>query len=156
MTNRANSDELIEHLNEGLSWEIAGVIQFRNHASMVTGVHRSYLEDFFDDMSREALHHMEIVGNKIAALGGIPTVEPAEIRQASDPQGMMEASLALEEDGMEAWIAAHECAEEANLGTKFWLEEHIAEEQRHIELFELLADKIEHGEELVRRSAESG
>lgn len=138
-------DELIDRLNEALSWELAGIIQYINHATMVSGAERSHLEEWFEDGSEEALEHAEIVGDKIAALGGTPTVEPAKIRQATDTQGMLEAALALEEDAMEAFERALEVADAANPGTKFWLEDHISEEQEHIDELKLLTDQIEHG-----------
>ena len=140
-------DELLARLNEALSWELAGIVQYMNHATMVTGPERTHLEEFFEDGSEEALEHAEIVGDKIAALGGVPTVEPAKIRQATDTEGMLEAALALEEDAMEAWQAALEVADAANPGTKFWLEDHISEEQEHIDELQLLTEKVTYGEE---------
>ena len=150
-------DELIDRLNEALSWELAGIVQYMNHATMVTGPERIALEDFFEDGSEEALDHAQIVGNKIAALGGVPTVEPAKIRQATDTEGMLDAALALEEDAMDAWQAALEVADAANPGTKFWLEDHISEEQEHIDELNLLTQKVKYGEgDIDRGVAGSG
>jgi len=137
--------ELIDRLNEALSCELAGIIQYMNHATMVTGPERSHLEDFFEEGSEEALEHSEIAGDKIAALGGVPTVEPAKIRQATDTEGMLEAALELEREAMQAWQAALEVADAANEGTKFWLEDHISEEQEHIDELELLCDQVARG-----------
>ena len=153
----ADLDEFIDRMNEALSWELAGIIQYMNHATMVTGPERSHLEDFFEEGSEEALEHSEIAGDKIAAHGGIPTVEPAKIRQATDTMGMLEAALALEIDAMEAWQAALEVADAADPGTKFWLEDHISEEQEHIDELRLLCDKVDYGEgEIDRGSQKSG
>lgn len=151
MAGQGDLDELISRLNEALSWELAGIIQYMNHAVMVTGPERTHLEEFFEEGSEEALEHSEIVGDKIAALGGVPTVEPAKIRQATDTEGMLEAALQLEEDAMDAWQAALEVAEAANPGTKFWLEDHISEEQEHIDELNLLTKKVKYGEEEIER-----
>ncbi len=140
-------DELIDRLNEALSWELAGIVQYMNHATMLTGPERAHLEDFFEEGSEEALEHSEIAGDKIAALGGVPTVEPAKIRQATDTQGMLEAALALEEDAMEAWQRALQVADAANPGTKFWLEDHISEEQEHIDELRLLCEEVSYGDQ---------
>jgi len=145
MASDGDLQEVIDRLNEALSWELAGIVQYMNHATMVTGPERAHLEDFFEEGSEEALEHSEIAGNKIAALGGVPTVEPAKIRQATDTQGMLEAALELERDAMQAWQRALEVADAANEGTKFWLEDHIAEEQEHIDELELLCDRVERG-----------
>ncbi len=153
----SDEQELIDRLNEALSWELAGVIQYGHHAAMVTGPHREYLEEFFLEGSKEARDHIEKANNKIAALGGTPTVEPARIREATDVEGMLDAALALEYDALEAWESALEIGEVANKGTEFWLEDHVAEEQEHVDEIRLLADKVSYGEAgLDTSAAQSG
>jgi bacterioferritin len=154
----SDTQELIDRLNEALSWELAATIQYGHHAAMVTGPHREYLEEFFLEGSEEGREHAEKANNKIVALGGTPTVEPARIREAGDVDDMLEASLALELDALEAWEAALEIGEVANKGTKFWLEDHVAEEQEHVDELRLLADEISHGggAELDAPAAQSG
>ncbi len=129
----ATKEEFIDALNEALSWELAGIIQYMQHAVMVTGPLRESLMEFFHDGSEEARDHAEAVGERIAALGGIPSVEPARIRQAADVDGMLEAALALEQDALATWEAAHALSDAVAPGYKFWLEEHIAEEQEHVD-----------------------
>ena len=138
----ADMDEFLDRLNNAMAWELAGVIQYMQHGVMVTGPHREYLLEFFHEGSEEARDHAELVGNKVAALGGIPTVEPQKIRQAADPQGMLEAALALEEDALAAWEHAYEIADVSNQGTVFWIEEHIAEEQEHVDGLRKMTEKV--------------
>lgn len=147
-------DDFIEKLNDAMAWELAGVIQYMQHAVMMTGIHREYLVEFFHEGSEEARDHAELVGNKVAALGGVPTVEPQKIRQAVDAQGMLEAALALEEDALAAWEAAYDAAGVANRGTQFWIEEHIAEEQEHVDELRKMTGKIRFADEQVNGSAE--
>ena len=125
----------INALNEVLSWELAGIIQYLQHSVMVTGPERETFREFFEDGSKEARLHAQIVGNRIAALGGVPTVEPAKIRQAADLGGMLDATLALEQDALAAWERAHSVASESDVakGYVFWIEEHVAEEQEHVD-----------------------
>lgn len=133
---------LIDRLNTVLSWELAGVIQYLQHSVMVTGPERETFRKFFHEGSEEAHEHSELVGNKIAALGGVPTVEPAQIRQAADLEGMLEAVLKLEEEALAAWEAALEVAPQVNAGTAFWIEEHVAEEQEHVDEMRKLTGKV--------------
>jgi bacterioferritin len=135
-------EELIARLNKALSWELAGIIQYMQHSVMVTGPQRETFRNFFHEGSEEAHEHAEAVGNKIAALGGVPTVEPAQIRQAADLDGMLEAVLALEEAALAAWEEALEVAHEVNQGTAFWIEEHVAEEQEHVDEMRKLTGKV--------------
>jgi bacterioferritin len=143
-TNMSQNPELVEALNDVLSWELAGIIQNLNHSMMITGLHRLEYKEFFEDNSEENREHAELVGNKITAFGGIPTVEPARIRQATSLADMLEAGLALEEEAMEAWLHALDVAEktDVNAGTKFWLEDMIGEEQEHIDDFRMLTEKV--------------
>ncbi|RDV38610.1 hypothetical protein DV096_07305 [Bradymonadaceae bacterium TMQ3] len=138
----SSKDELIKRLNNAMAWELAGVIQYMQAAVMVTGYEREIFREFFHESSEEARDHAEAVGEKIAVLGGVPTVEPATIRQAADIQGMLEAALALEIDALNAWQACHEVAEAANPGTMYWIEEHIAEEQDHVDHLRKLTGKV--------------
>lgn len=138
----ADMDEFIDRLNDAMAWELAGVIQYMQHGVMVTGPHREYLMEFFHEGSEEARDHAELVGNKIAAFGYVPTVEPQKIRQAGNAADMLEAALALEEDALAAWQHAYELAEVSNQGTMFWIEEHIAEEQEHVDELRKMTQEV--------------
>ncbi len=138
----SDKQKLIDALNDAMAWELAGVIQYMQAAVMVTGDAREIYRDFFHESSEEAHEHAEVVGEKISVLGGVPTVEPATIRQAADIDGMLEAALQLERDALEAWSAALEYADAANQGTRFWIEDHISEEQEHVDHLEKLTGKV--------------
>jgi bacterioferritin len=134
--------EVIKRFNKVLSWELAGTIQYLHHHAMVSGLWREVYAEFFADGSKEARKHAELVADKIVALGGVPTVEPARIRQATTLEEMLQAALELEEAAMEAWEAVHAVAGDANMGTLFWVEEMISEEQEHVDgLRKLLKDQ---------------
>lgn len=139
----SSKQELIDRLNEAMAWELAGVIQYMQAAVMVTGDAREIYREFFHESSEEALEHAELVGEKITVLGGVPTVEPAAIRQAASIDKMLEAALDLERDALKAWEAAHAVADAANPGTVFWIEEHVAEEQEHVDHLEKLTKKVQ-------------
>lgn len=134
--------ELIARLNDVLSWELAGIIQNLNHSMMVTGIQRLEYAEFFSENSKENRDHAALVGNRIASLGGVPTVEPATIIQAVSLDNMLEAALSLEKNAMAAWEAALAASGSAPAGYKFWIEEMIGEEQLHIDELLLLTGKV--------------
>ena len=138
----ADKKEFIARLNKALSWELAGVIQYMQHGVMMTGPMRETLAEFFQDGSKEARDHAQILGERIAALGGVPSVEPAQIRQAATPEAMLEAALALEEDALQAWEDALDAADVAPRGYAFWIEEHVAEEQEHVDGLRKMTGKV--------------
>jgi bacterioferritin len=133
--------ELIESLNRVLSLELAGVIQYLQHSFLVTGPEREVFKEFFRDMSGEARDHAATLGDKIVALGGVPTVEPGEIRQATELPDMLRQDLELERTALDAYTAAWRACTDKELGTRFLLEERIASEQRHVEEFEKLTSE---------------
>jgi len=133
--------ELIDGLNRVLSLELAGVIQYMQHSFLVTGQEREVFRKFFRDLSEESQDHALVLGDKIVALGGVPTVEPGEIRQSTDLTEMLRQDLELERTAMEAYVAAWKACTDNELGTRFLLEERISEEQRHIDEFEKLTNE---------------
>jgi bacterioferritin len=127
--------DLIERLNKVLAWELAGVIQYLTSAALVTGPLRPVYQDLFHDGSKEARDHAEAVSERIVALGGVPRVEPAQIRQSTDLDEMIRNAHALEVAALAAWEHALEIGDAVNLGTRLWIEEMVAEEQEHVDHF---------------------
>ncbi len=132
---------LIENLNRALSLELAAVIQYMQHSFLVTGAEREVYSKFFRKQSEESHDHAATLGDKIVALGGVPTVEPAVIRQATQLVEMLRQDLQLEREAMDAYVAAWKSCTDAELGTRFLLEERIASEQKHLEEFEKLTSE---------------
>lgn len=130
--------ELIDNLNKALSLELSGIIQYSQHSYLVTGLYREVYKKFFRDQAEEAQEHAITVGDKIVALGGIPTVEPAMIRQSTSLEEMLKQDLELERNALEGYMEAWRSCGEEDLATQFWLEERIAEEQLHVEELEKL------------------
>lgn len=121
--------------------ELAAVIQYSQHSYLVTGFDRQLFKDWFRDQSEEAQEHAESLGDKVVALGGVPTVEPAMIRQSVETLEMLRQDLELEREAMTAYMAAWASCDDKDLPQKFWLEERISEEQIHIEELEKLTSE---------------
>lgn len=133
--------ELIENLNKALSLELSGIIQYSQHSYLVTGIDREVYKKFFREQAEEAQEHAYTVGDKVVSLGGIPTVEPAMIRQSTDLVEMLKQDLELERAALEGYMAAWKSCGDEELATQFWLEERIAEEQLHVEELEKLTSE---------------
>jgi bacterioferritin len=135
------NQELVDNLNRALSMELAAVIQYMQHSFLVTGPEREVYRSFFRKQGEEAHDHAETLGDKIVALGGVPTVEPSMIRQSTDLTEMLRQDLALEREAMEAYMAAWESCKDKDRPTRFQLEERIYQEQLHIEELEKLTSE---------------
>lgn len=133
--------ELVENLNKALSLELAAVIQYSQHSYLVTGQEREVFKDWFRDQAEEAQDHAESLGDKIVALGGVPTVEPGTIRQSVDVTEMLKQDLELEREALNTYMSAWAACDDSDLPQKFWLEERISEEQIHVEELEKLTSE---------------
>jgi bacterioferritin len=141
---------LIELLNKALSLEYSAVIQYNQHRFLLTGKDRIVYADFFSDSSKEANTHVTNLGDKIVALGGVPTVEPGVIRQATSLADMLQQDLELEREALAAYLSAWE-ASESNRPLRFWLEDIIRGEQLHIDELEKLTSEREVRSDRVNR-----
>lgn len=135
------NQELIDNLNRALGLELAAVIQYMQHSFLVTGPEREVYRSFFREQSEESHDHAKTLGDKVVALGGVPTVEPGMIRQSTDLAEMLRQDLALEREAIAAYLAAWESCKDSDRPTRFMLEERISQEQIHIEELEKLTSE---------------
>src|SRR5215470_4970879 len=135
--NGSNGNELISRLNRALSLEYAATIQYLQQQCLVTGQERQQFAPFFAASSSEAHLHAQNLGNKIVALGGSPTIEPAKVREGKNLAEMLRYDLEMEREALDAYVKAWESAQ-GNPPLVFWLEEIISAEQLHVDELEKL------------------
>jgi bacterioferritin (cytochrome b1) len=123
-------------LNKVIALEHTAALQYKQHALLVNGLWRKAFADFFSAQSKEALEHAEKFGQKVVALGGVPTVELGTVRQSIDLEEMLRQDLALEKDTMQAYLDAHALTE-GDIALRTMLESQIESEQRDIEELEM-------------------
>ena len=133
---------LVECLNRSLSLEITAVLQYSQHSYLVTGTDREVFGKMFQAHAEEAQGHANFLGNKIVALGGVPTVETGMVQQSTSLEEMLMQNLELEREAYQSYVDAWEACGKEELATKFWLEEQIAEEKLHIEELEKLTGTV--------------
>src|SRR5215471_19258803 len=128
---------LINRLNRALSLEYAATIQYLQQQCLVAGQERQQFAPFFAASSSEAHLHAQNLGNKIVALGGSPTTEPARVREGKNLVEMLRYDLEMEREALSAYVKAWESAH-GNPPLVFWLEEIISAEQLHVDELEKL------------------
>jgi bacterioferritin len=134
---------MIQALNKSLALEYGAVIQYYQHSFLIQGPEREYLADFFRSSSKTSLDHAERLGKKIVALGGLPTVEPGTIRQATDIKEMLRQALELEREAQSAHhsalkLLAGKDDDAAETALRVMLEELVEAEQQDIDNLEML------------------
>lgn len=132
-----NRHAIIETLNEAIRIEHALLMQSDHQAMEVRGLWRLQMAPFFTHLAEEAREHARKFGQKIVALGGIPTVEVGPIRLSETVEEMLSDALQLERAALEVYERALTLAGD-DTALRNMLEDHIEGEQRHIEELELL------------------
>jgi len=136
---------MIDALNKAVALEHTASLQYKQHALLVHGFWRKLFTDFFAAESHHALEHAHKFGQKIVALGGVPTVEVgAMVRQSLDLEEMLQQDLELEREALQVYLEAWTLAAD-DVALRTMLEEHIATEQRDIEELEMYLSMVPTG-----------
>jgi bacterioferritin len=129
--------KIVEGLNKALSLEWAGCIQYLQHSFLAHGLYRELYKPFFTSRSAECRDHAAMLGEKISALGGLPTVEPAPIKQTLDLEEMLRQDLELERAAVNAYQEALKVAKD-EVALRHMLEGMIENETTSVEEIEKL------------------
>lgn len=133
----ATMEELLAGLNEDLAWEFNAVITYRLFASMCSGPYRQELRQFFESEIPDELAHARFLADKIVALGGTPTSEPAPVEITTDNRGMFEIALEAERETVKRYETRVDQADSlGQTGLKVRLEDLIVDETEHAEEIE--------------------
>jgi bacterioferritin len=134
---------MIDQLNEILKWEYAGLVQYTQFSFLVQDTWREVFSKFFRDNGEEALDHAHLVGDKIVALGGVPTVERGEVKVSTDLAEMLEFSLEVESKQVELYTEALELCEGRDVALRVVLEDLCRQEQDGVDHLEKVLKKRE-------------
>lgn len=130
---------LVDGLNHDLAGEYQAILQYLQHYFVLRGTNRLTLGEFFKESSLGEMKHADFLAEKIVALGGMPTVQPAPIVQPPDAEGMLRANIAAERQAIKDYTERRKQAEEfGDVGLVNDLEDIISDETRHAEELEKL------------------
>lgn len=137
-----SNSQVIDKLNEILRWEYAGLVQYLQHSFIVQDIWRDVYSDRFRSSAKEALSHAEQIGDKIVALGGVPTLERAEVKQSADLREMLQYDLELERMQVRLYDEALQVVGDDDTALRVLLEDILLEEQQGVdELEKILGQK---------------
>lgn len=139
-------EEFLRGLNEDLAYEYAAIITYRTYASAVQGRARLELRSFFEAEIPDELGHAQILADRIVALGGSPTVEPAAVKTAATARAMLENALQDEIDTIERYVARRKQAEAlGHHGLVVDLDNLIQDESNHRDELKLVLQRWDGG-----------
>src|SRR5579864_966637 len=87
---------LIDGLNHDLAGEYQAILMYTHYSAKLTGPYRRELLALFQAEIADEQGHAQFLSDKIAALGGEPTVEPRPVPRAEQPREMLDRALAAE------------------------------------------------------------
>jgi bacterioferritin len=129
--------ELIQRLNDDLAHEYQAIIMYNHYASRLTGTDRPQLVAFFREEIGDELQHAQFLADKIVALGGEPSTQPATVAAGGDNHQMLRQVLAAEERAIENYSQRlHDADSFGDEGLRIHLESMLAEETNHKEEIE--------------------
>jgi bacterioferritin len=125
-------EQLLEKLNDDLAWEYAALVQYVQHASVITGAeYESIIAELLVHANEEMQHAISL-SDQIDWLGGVPAVGVEEIKTSADSTEMLEQDLAGELHAIERYkerIAEAEALRE--YGLRRVLEDILIMEEEH-------------------------
>lgn len=128
----------LAELNRLLSLEYAAYISYQTAASLVEGDHAPYWCGLLEKMSADELEHAKELRDRIVALGGIPTLEPAAAFADRDPKRFLAKALELERDAQKSYLALFKKIPLEHLVLRETIEHIAKDEQRAVEELERL------------------
>lgn len=124
--------KVIERLNEILKHEWTGVAQYSQAGFVVSGLWREVFSKMFFDSAEESFGHARKVGDKIVALGGVPSVERNPVKQSQDLAELLQHALDFESKAVKLYSETLTLTEGDRALTVF-LEDILLEEQEGVD-----------------------
>jgi bacterioferritin len=96
---------ILKKLDEILESEISGVVRYLHYSLMIRGPGRIPIVKFFHEQATEGFQHAAVIGEKITALGGHPSlkVRPVQESNRHDVMDILRESLEHEKHSVELY-----------------------------------------------------
>jgi len=127
-----DTTKMIDKLNEILRHEWTGVAQYAQSGFVVTGLWREVYSKMFFESAEESFGHARQIGEKIVAMGGVPTIERNPVKQTNDLVEMLQNGLEFEKKAVQVYNEALQMSEGDRALTVF-LEDILVEEQEGVD-----------------------
>lgn len=151
------SNPIVDKLNEILRHEWTGVAQYSQAGFVIQGLWRPTYSKLFFESAEESFGHARRIGEKIVALGGVPSVERNPVQQSHDLSEMLEHALAFEQGAVDLYTAALKLADGEDRALVVLLEDILLEEQDGVdEITQLLREQKEIAAQAGQSSSKAG
>ncbi|MES2856109.1 MAG: ferritin-like domain-containing protein [Bdellovibrionota bacterium] len=130
----ADNKKIVEKLNKILEMEVSGVVRYLQYAVMITGPNRIPIVKWFHEQANEAYAHASIIGEKITAMGGHPSLKTSPVPETKTHQVLeiLKESLKFEQDAIDLYKEILKLCDD-NIALEELVREMIRTETEHIE-----------------------
>jgi len=126
------TEELIKELNSDIESEYAAVVQYVQHASVISGAQYESTKKELLLHSQEELQHAIMLSEQVDFLGGVPTTGVGKVEISDDNLEMLKLDLKREEAAVERYKDRIEQAESLReYGLRRILEDILVQEEEH-------------------------
>jgi bacterioferritin len=133
------SKKLLDLMNKGIAREIQVSIQYMWQHVLVKGIKSAAVEGVFKEIAVVEMKHAEEIAERLAYLGGTPTIKPDTIFVGSDLEEMLKLDEKAEEEAILLYKTTIKVAnEEDDITTRRLFEDILADEEEHIDTFSKL------------------
>jgi bacterioferritin len=130
------SKKLLELMNRGIARELQVSIQYMWQHVLVTGINGVVVEGIFKDIAIIEMKHAEEIAERLASIGGSPTVMPNNVVVGSTLEEMLRLDQGAEEEAITLYKQTIMVAsKEGDITTRRLFEKILAEEEEHIDTF---------------------
>lgn len=129
-----SNQELIGKLNEILELEVSGVIRYLHYSLMIMGPNRIPIIKFFRDQAIEGFHHAAVIGEKITALGGHPSIKARPVPETNKHAvlDILRESIEFEKEALKKYLHFLPLCS-GNVALEEVIRQLVRQEQEHIE-----------------------
>ena len=127
--------KLLDQLNLILEMELSGVPRYLHYALMARGPGRIPIVKFFQDQATESLNHALIIGEKITALGGHPSMRVTAVKETNQHAtiDLLKEGLEHEHRAVALYKATLKMIDPDDVALDELIREFVRTEQEHVE-----------------------
>ncbi len=134
--------ELIDALNEDLSYEMAAIVQYMWHHVMASGLDSPAIIDRLRLVALDEMRHAEMLAERIDLLGGVPTTELQAVLVGGELKKMIRDDIAGEDMAIQTYKDHIKLANGLDDPiSRRMLEDILADEERHLDTWESVLGK---------------
>ena len=136
-----DKEKIVKLMNEGLEMEYASQIQYLTQAAITTGPYAEGLIGRFKEIASDEMEHAQILRERIAALGGVPTTTVGEMQIHKDSLRAVKINLKYERDTVDFYRKLLNLIPHDEVILYEAIEHVLQDSQEHVEELERLVGK---------------